>query len=128
MIALPLLQILFFVAAFFAPKDATRITLVGPNHSTHWTLTADGWAEEKKLWSVKGNSTVIRESGRSDEVVDVSSFVKAALAHDWAKEKKATLAARQTLEKTEDGFVFRLNAGGPAEQAYRITYGKGQSR
>ncbi|MHA3771542.1 hypothetical protein ACXR0O_08395 [Verrucomicrobiota bacterium sgz303538] len=120
----PLLQILFFIAAYFAPKDATQITVAGPDVSVRWTLTANGWSNENKVWSLKGNSTVVRESGRADDVTNVTSFVKPALTHDWAKEKKVTLAPMQTLEKTKDGFVFRLNAGDRAENVYRITYGK----
>ena len=124
MTTLPLLQFLFFIAAFFAPKDVTQITLSGPDHTARWTRTSDGWVDGNKLWSMKGNSTVMRVSGRPDDVVDVSSFVKPAMAHDWAKAQKLGLAPMQTLEKTHDGFVLRLNAGDPAERVYRITYGK----
>ncbi|HZP61140.1 MAG TPA: hypothetical protein VFB27_12520 [Opitutaceae bacterium] len=124
MSAYPILKILFFIAAFFAPKDASVITLAGPEHTTHWTWTANGWSQEKKLWSIKNYSVVIDESGQPKDVVDVATFVKAAITHDWTKEKKLMLNRMQSLEKTDDGFIFRENIGDSSERVYRITYGK----
>jgi hypothetical protein len=122
MSVLPLLQILFFIAAYFAPQDATQIEVTGPDLSARWTLNGNEWAEGGGLWSVKGTSILRRESGKPDESVDVLPFVKQALTNDWKRDYLAQLSSHRSLEKVERGWVLRLNTGDASEKVYRITY------
>lgn len=123
MTVFPLLHILFFIAASFAPHGATQITVTGPDQVSHWVSTPNGWDKDKVVWSISGTTIVTRAAGKMPQSVDVSQFVSTVVTHDWQKEKIVTLAPGETLEKTNGGFILRLYFGRPSEKVYRITYG-----
>ncbi len=117
----PLTQILLYLALFFAPPDATHITVTGPGISIGLARDKTGWTDGgARLSAADGQLT--REENSDRETTPVADRVKAALGNDWTLAPKITLHDATTLEKTAAGFVFRINEGDSAMRLYTIAY------
>lgn len=117
----PLTQILLYLALFFTPPDATRITIAGPDILMELARDKTGWTSGTARLSADGGQLTCEENSRR-ETTSVADFVKTALNHDWTGVTKIKLPESATLEKTSSGFVMRVNDGDPAQRAYTITY------
>ena len=131
----PLLAILFFLAMVNAPKDAHDIQVTAPHFSAHWRMTPEGWRggqdHAKDVWSIKNNKSIVvggvQEHDKSsstdksdksllsgleepddEENVDVATFIKPALNHDWSRNSKVKLSADKYVEKTNVGLYTAL--------------------
>ncbi|MCC6485872.1 MAG: hypothetical protein IT364_00095, partial [Candidatus Hydrogenedentes bacterium] len=79
----PLLEILFFIAAFFAPPDTAEIAVSGPDYSRKWVLSGGAWTDDGAVWSVRGRAVAVQKPPREDRITDVLEFVRVAIGHDW---------------------------------------------
>ncbi|MFA6287191.1 MAG: SLBB domain-containing protein [Opitutaceae bacterium] len=121
MISYPLIEIILYIALFFAPADATHVTLAGPDFAMELTRVETIWtAGAVKLSASDGR--LIREENSTQKTQAVGDYVKAVLNHDWTVAPKITLHDSTSLEKTHSGFVVRVNDGAPAVRTYTITY------
>lgn len=128
-IAYPLKFILAYLALLFAPPEAKRISITGPDDEIavefeydgkHWIIAAEG---RRVPVAVMGQELVFQRA-EGEKRVDLSAYVGAALLHDWKSSAKLTLHDQNTLEKSADGsgYVFRLGDGTPEEKRYVIRY------
>jgi hypothetical protein len=128
MTAYPLLQILLYLSLLFAPPDATRITITGPKpaETLELRVTADGWVVTRdgtETMISLSEGRLLEKKGDKYESTDLTPHLTSAKGHDWIAAPKLTLAGLTTLEKTDTGFVFRLNDdGGPSAREYMIAY------
>ena len=131
MVALPILQIIFYLAVMFAPVGAKSLALTaGWNQKITWTLQADGtWrgtnatGEDMGAWSAKdGKVSVTRDS--KTETTSVAEFVKVETAAD--KTKTATVQGKPLEVKTsENGDInFSQPGEGLFTRTMTITPGK----
>ena len=128
MTAYPLVQIILYLSLLLAPPDATRITVAGPTPAdtqelrvtvTGWAVVRDGVESPVSL----SESRLLLKTGDKREATEVGAHVAAVKGHDWITTPKLTLGGLTTLEKTDAGYVFRLNDdGGENARAYTITY------
>lgn len=143
-----LIAVLFFLAVANAPKNPSEIQVTGPDFSAHWKMTPEGWRggqdHAKDIWSIKNNKSVEVGGGQDhdknqlinandlpfgngledsddEEDVDVATFVKPALNHDWSRKSKVKLSAGEYVEKTDAGFVYTNHEAKSAEK-FQITY------
>ena len=121
MIQLPLIEIILYIALFFAPPDATHISVAGPDYSIELTREKTAWTSGPATFTALDDS-LIRDENAKKETTSVAAFVKAALNHDWSRVSKIKLQDSATLEKTASGFFVRVNDGDPAMRTYTITY------
>ena len=130
MTSYPLLQILLYLSLLLAPPDATRVTITGPTpaETLELRVTVNGWAmvrEGAETPISLSEGRLLEKKGDKYESTDLSAHLAPIKGHDWAAAPKLTLAEMTTLEKTDAGFVFRLNdddGGASSPRAYTITY------
>ena len=128
MTAYPLLQILLYLSLLLAPPDATRVTITGPTpaETLELRITVDGWVvardgAESRISLSEGR--LLERKGAKYESTDLTDHIAPVKGHDWTAAPKLTLAGLTTLEKTDTGFVFRLNdETGADARAYTVTY------
>lgn len=125
----PLTEILLYISLLFAPVDATRISIAGPEleRNLELRLTVNGWVStldgtEKQLWI--SDSSLLTSVGKHIQTSDLREHVGAIRPdHDWIQVPKVTLSGFTTLEKKQDSFVLRLNDdGNSGRTSYVITY------
>lgn len=128
MIEYPLVKILLYLALLLSPPDATRITIAGPTPADNQELriTVVGWAVARDGGDTPislSEGRLLMKNGVKYESTDLATHVASVKNHDWNAAPKLTLTGLATLEKTDAGYVFRLNDdGGPNTQAYTLTY------
>lgn len=124
-LAYPIVHILFYIAMLFAPPDADRVSITGPDESFELTRISGEWKFTSKEVSgtatTKDGKAILTVNGKAAEI-PAASLVAAAIGHDWTKQPKDTLQDQNTLEKTADGFVLRTDDGKPGMKEYRITF------
>lgn len=128
MTAYPLVQIILYLSLLLSPSDATRITITGPTPADTQELrvTVNGWAVVRDGIESPVSLSATRlllKTGDKHEATEVGALVAPVKGHDWAAAPKLKLAGLTTLEKTDAGYIFRLNDdGGATAQIYTITY------
>ena len=128
MTAYPLLQSLLYLSILFAPPEATRITITGPKpeEALELRIAADGWIVARDGGETPVSLSETRLLLRNDgvtESTELAAHVAPARGHDWIAAPKLTLAGLTILEKTDPGFVFRLNDDdGASAREYTIAY------
>ena len=124
-IVYPIVQVLLYIALLFAPPDADRISITGPDQSFELTRNGGGWEFTQQGRTGKasiGNGSITIEADGKRESHSVARFVAATVGHDWKQQPKVTLHDSNTLEKTTDGYVLRIDDGKPGMKVYRITW------
>ena len=128
-LAYPILHILFYIAMWFAPADVDRVSITGPDGTFQLSRASGEWRFTSKegagTATIKDGKAILTANGKA-EGIPVVSFIAAAIGHDWTKQSKITLQDQDTLEKTPDGFVLRIDDGKPGMKEYRITYHRGR--
>jgi len=130
LVVYPIVQILLYIAMFFAPPDADRISITGPDHSFELTRNGGGWEFTQQGRTGRAsisNGSITIEADGNRESLSVARFVAATVGHDWNQQPKVTLHDSNTLEKTSGGYVLRIDDGKPGMKAYRITWHRGGS-
>lgn len=122
----PLLEIILYIALFFAPIDATHVTVTGPDVAMELTRNDTTWTTATTRFSVS-DGVVTRQENSTRTTTRVADYVKAALNHDWSTAPHITLHDSTTLEKTASGFVIRVNDGDSAVRTYTLTYHRSTS-
>lgn len=120
-ISLPLTEILFFVAAFFAPANVDSFTLEAEELGTvEFVRVEDGWANNRdnSVWSVQGLA-VVKESS----VVQLQEFVSGANAHDWCQQ--SVLRLHDALSVLRDGDQLFVYPDGLAQPGSVVTISYG---
>lgn len=124
----PIVQILLYLALLLSPPDATRISITGPTpaDAQELRLTVTGWAVvrdgvESPVSLSEGR--LLLKNGQKYDSTDVGAHVAPVKGHDWSAIPKLKLAGLTTLEKTDAGYVLRLNDdGGSATRTYTLTF------
>jgi hypothetical protein len=122
MIQIPLLQIIFYLAALFMPNTATSFTLCsGYDQKITWVRQAGGaWqatsdtGKDAGIWSVSGLSVSVVKNGRTNET-SLSAFLK--VENPASTNKRVFLGGRAvaastanssiTLSQDKDGILFK---------------------
>lgn len=121
----PIIPILFYIAMWFAPPDADRVSITGPDDVFELTKVTGEWKFTSKevsgIAAIKDGKAIVTVDGETKEI-QAASFIAAAIGHDWTKQPKVTLQEQNTLEKTAAGFVLRTDDGKPGMKEYRITF------
>lgn len=117
----PLIDILLYLALFFAPPDATHLTISGPDYAIELTRSATGWTSGPATLTTLDRQLIREENGRQ-ETHSLTDHLPATLDPAWTSASKIPLSDATTLEKNPDGFVLRINDGDPAVRAYAVTY------
>lgn len=120
-ISLPLTEILFFIAAFFAPSNVDSFTLEGDElGKVEFVRVENGWAnnQDNSVWSIKGLSVVKKPS-----VVNLQEYVAGAKAHDWCQQ--SVLRLHDDISVLRDGDQFSVYPDGLAQpdSVVIISYG-----
>lgn len=99
----PLTEILFFIAAFFAPSNADSFTIEADVMGMiEFIRTEDGWTNDSdgSAWRIEGLS-IIKESG----VEPLGQFLAGIREHDWCERSVLELFDDYAVLKREDGLT-----------------------
>ena len=120
MMVLPLAEILFFLAVFFAPEGANAFTIeAGEGRSISYVKTEEGWRadEDGSVWRVEGQTVI---AGDSEE--HLGKFAELAQAHDWSEQSILVLPHGFEVAKQQDGLIVYPNGAGDPSRKIAITY------
>ncbi|MFO7726286.1 MAG: hypothetical protein R6V45_12135 [Oceanipulchritudo sp.] len=120
-VSLPLTEILFFVAAFFAPENVDSFTLEADELGTvEFVRVEDGWANNRdnNVWSVQGLAVVKQSS-----VVQLQEYVAGADTHDWCKQ--SVLRLHDDFSVLRDGDQLSIYPDGLAQPDSVVTVSYG---
>ena len=116
--------ILFFIAAFFAPENATEIRIsLNQKQETIFTRTEFGWSDKKMgepveyIWKIQDLSVAIR-----DDIINLSNSVSGITEHSWEALSILKLSGTGEVLKVKNGYWYYPKGINFPEDKSIITY------
>lgn len=122
----PLVEIILWLALFFAPADAVEIILTTPEGEGSFVRTERGWSGGGSEFWLKDDTIHVRQGGHEDSQT-LTEYIYPVLTHDWTRSKVLAVSEMSTVEMKPDGFIMRINIGSRSEQTYAIRYVRGKA-
>jgi len=125
MITVTTAKVLLFIGLTLGPAHPASVFCTSNSESYNWTPTPSGW-HLTGLGFPPGDFT--RDPSKSDNFSgsptkdDVPSNVAEITNHDWSHDTVVVLSDGSRVEKKGDYAFYIVNAGGPNEKDFTISY------
>src|SRR5690606_17167217 len=106
----PLVEIILWLALFFAPDDTVEIMLTTAEAEGPMVRTERGWSRGDSEFWVKDDMVYLRQRGHVHHET-LTAYIYPVLTHDWTGSEVLALSETSTFEMKPDGFVMRINIG-----------------
>ena len=126
-ISVPLVQIITFVAALFAPNNTTEIQIDHPDGVVAYVQDL-AYAQDSRMWVSKddpNDAFVVRgvKMLSSSGVVDLEAELGGILSgHQWHIESVLKLSSGMEVLKTKEGLLFYPDGIRGSEEPIRVSY------
>jgi hypothetical protein len=118
-------KILLFIGLTLGPANPASVFCTSHNETYNWTTMPSGW-HLTKLGFPPGDFT--RDHSKSTSFAgspakdDVPAYITEITSHDWSHDSIVVLSDGSRVEKKGDYAFYIVNAGGPNEKDFTISY------
>jgi hypothetical protein len=120
-ISVPLIKIIMFVAALYAPNNSTEFEIDHPDQVHTYVQNSDMWVSKNDpndAFVIRGVK-ILSSSG----VVDLETELGGILSgHDWSQESVLKLSSGIEVLKTKDGLLVYPDGIRGSDEPIRVTY------